>query len=608
MSQNQAILAASILASQGSLAKLQTFLQNYNIYDKLTLLSILLVFTPELEPASNLLFVKEITDNNNSSLENQDAVIELLSDDPHLIDLLEVNSDILSNRINQLKSYLAENCTSLGFVKLNLSSFVKARIRKTFAVNPDIHFNDPLFRLVADDTDFQIWSDTIVGPYEYLKRISTTDVSLLEFENLSQVEKLKLLLDALEIGLVTKVELPIVAFVENSSPNTLIEYLQTYPPENVRTLQLLNKLIVQVTPAYEPKDPLIQQTTATLYEYPELSSHALQSISEVLGVFQKYSNDSFLGNLIKLTSAAKAINFDQGSLKALDEISKSSKSQEALLHSVLENIDANTSKEFINQLYVLRQTIFTNINFNIFNSLLIEKLLSLRLFSLVSYQDSYEDLMIDYFWKCFKRASNGSKHRGEILNASQSLRVIPNPSPKVKSLQKLIDSIDELSHYSLYFKPGTPLVPADFLAVGSITEIIQRVLELNPEAYLESDKLLEVSNGLTEGLSLDPMDTFQLKAFCIESALANNDFEFALDAANELLDTTKDQLKLQSTWLTFFQVGKYVSPEWLDTEIPKESIKSQLDLLAKVLKICPVKNTQVIIAQWSSLDMELSLR
>lgn len=608
MSENQAILAVSVLASQGSLARLQQFLQSYSTLDKSLVSSIILLFTPELEPASELTFVQTFLQNKGSSIQNQDAIIELLSENSNLIELLEVNPDILSDRVADLKSYILGNSVKLGFHEPTFSSFVIARVRKTFTVNSDIHFNDPLFRLVADDSDFQKWSHNVLVPYEYLKTISTADFSLVQFEGLSQVERLKILLHALETAMITKVESPILSFIQSSDPTVLLEYLQTHPPTNVRTLQLLNQLILQIFPKYEPKASLIKQATETLYEYPELSTHALESITETLGVFQQYSDDEFLMKLMRLTSAARVINYDNGSLSSLDEISKDAKSQETLLHSVLDDINSNTSKEFINQLDVLRHTIFPDIDIQSYNSLLVQRLLSLKLFSSVAYQDSYEELIVDYFWKCFKRASNGSRHRGEMLNASHALRVIPNTSKKVSSLQKLIESIDNLSNYSLYFKPGTPLVPADFLTIHSVSEVIQRVLELNPEAYLESEKLLEISNGLTEGLGMEPTDLFQLKVFCIESALANNDFEFGLETANTLLDSTKDQAKLQNTWLTFFQVGKYVSPDWLDTEAPEEAIKGQLELLAKVLKICPVKNTQVIIAQWSSLDMELLMK
>lgn len=607
MSQNQAILAVSLLASQGSLAKVQDFIKNYQFSDKALILGIILLFTPEIEPASNLTFVQEFL-SDNSATENQDVVIELISEDSNLVELVEVGPEILTTRVTYLKAYVTENSAALGLTEADLVQFVKARVRKTFIVNPDIHFNDPLFKLVSENSQFKLWRDNSVVPYEYLNHLSNSDITLLQFEELPEVERLKTLLDALEVAMISKVDRPLISFIQSSSPGLLIEYLEKYPPSNVRTLQLLNRLIVLVFPEYESKDILIKQSTSTLYEFPELSKDALESISDVLGVFQQYSNDEFLINLIKLTSAARVINYEDGSLEKLDQISKDPKLQQTLLHTVLENIDTNTSKEFINQLYVLRQTIFTSIDFQEYNSQLVQKLLSLKLYSLVAYKENYEDLIVDYFWRCFKRASNGSRHRGEMLNASRTLELISNPSPRVQSLKNLIEAIDELSSYSLYFKPGTPVVPADFLAVSSIEEVIKRVLELNPYAYLESDKLLNISTGLTEGLDLQPIDTFQLNVFCIESALVNNDFEFALTTANNLLDNTKDQSKLEQTWLTFFQVGKYVSPEWLDTEAPEDSVKGQLDLLAKVLKICPVKNNQVIIAQWSSLDLELSLR
>ena len=61
-------------------------------------------------------------------------------------------------------------------------------------------------------------------------------------------------------------------------------------------------------------------------------------------------------------------------------------------------------------------------------------------------------------------------------------------------------------------------------------------------------------------------------------------------------------------WVTIFQVGKFIDPNWIDGETPTEIIYLQLGILSKLLHVCPEKEYEVIVSQWSSLELELSTR
>ncbi|CCH46364.1 hypothetical protein BN7_5957 [Wickerhamomyces ciferrii] len=612
MSENldhQVIFAASILASKGSLHKLSKLLTNYNIETHI-LLQILLILIPELTPCDDIVnLFKSINDV--EPIQNLDFIKEFISNEFELHDLLQLSNEILISRTTQLQKYLNEQSSKFGFSDDNYTNFVKARVRKILQIIPIIHSQDLLFNLVSQDENFQNWYNGIIIPYEYYLKISLDqNLSLQNFEKIDEISKISLIIKPIEIS--TKlIETPLISLIQNVKPESFLSYLETNQPKSFKSLKLILELITQILPIFEPKDQLINQTLNIIYNYEELSEISLNLINELILQIQEYSNDSNVLKLAKLSISAKTIKYYNNSLKSLDLVSNNHKSQLSLFQSILENqINPKTTKQEINQLFVLRQSIFTNLELQEYNKLIISKLLSLKLFNLLSSDNIEEDQIIDFFWKCFKKASNGSKNRGEILNASNALKIVNNPSSKIMNLQKLIDSIDEISKFSLYFHKNKPLVPGDLLKFQDSSIIIEKILELNPHAYLKFEKLYQISENLSQGLDMKRIDSFDLKILCIKNSLVNNDFSFAYESSIILFDQETTGDKLNDNWLIFFQVGKFFSPDWYDYEqgIPEEILKKQLNLLSKILKICPVKNSQIVIAQWSSLDMELSLR
>ena len=97
----------------------------------------------------------------------------------------------------------------------------------------------------------------------------------------------------------------------------------------------------------------------------------------------------------------------------------------------------------------------------------------------------------------------------------------------------------------------------------------------------------------------------------IDHALVNMDFPFAFNMTKELLEremkSENDDL-IRDHWLTIFQVGKFVDPNWLDNEIPTEILMSQMEVLAELLNVCPVEEIEIITSHWSGLELELSAR
>ena len=47
---------------------------------------------------------------------------------------------------------------------------------------------------------------------------------------------------------------------------------------------------------------------------------------------------------------------------------------------------------------------------------------------------------------------------------------------------------------------------------------------------------------------------------------------------------------------------------WIDCEIPTEIIYLQLEVLGKLLHICPEDEIEAVVSQWSGLELELSTR
>ncbi|CAI4035333.1 hypothetical protein SMKI_12G4850 [Saccharomyces mikatae IFO 1815] len=249
------------------------------------------------------------------------------------------------------------------------------------------------------------------------------------------------------------------------------------------------------------------------------------------------------------------------------------------------------------------------------------------------YYDNAEayELLVKFFWHFFNNASNGLSKEPEIKKASQTLNILQKYMSRLEGnnitkLEVLLELSDKLSHYSINlnkmhngardaaFKPSNILEYKD-----CPLDIISNLLELNPRLYKDLPTTKGLLFGIYDSLSIGregqtgKMEV-DLMILHIEYALVNLDFDTAYELSQQVFEFCQEggQQMMKTLgddhWLTLYQMGKFIDPNWVDNEIPTEIIVLQMNILGRLLAICPLEEVEVVTSQWSTLELELSAR
>lgn len=135
-------------------------------------------------------------------------------------------------------------------------------------------------------------------------------------------------------------------------------------------------------------------------------------------------------------------------------------------------------------------------------------------------------------------------------------------------------------------------------------EIIRILMELNPTFY--QNDIRQVTWSLWEKISISlqrperETDYMDLLSLHIDYSLVYNDFKYASSRIDRLLE---DELDGKRHWLTVFQVGKYRSFE--SDNIDLETVTLQMNILSRLLQVCPVEEVGIITDQWKTLNSQI---
>ena len=241
------------------------------------------------------------------------------------------------------------------------------------------------------------------------------------------------------------------------------------------------------------------------------------------------------------------------------------------------------------------------------------------------------ELLVKFFWHFFNNASNGLRKEPEMRKASQTLQILQKYMPQqagtsLTKLEVLLDLSDKLSHYSINLNKthngarDTAFKPSNILEYKDCPlDIISNLLELNPRLYKDLPTTKGLLFGIYDSLSIGKEGQtgkveVDLMILHIDYALVNLDFgtayelgkqvfEFCQERSQQMMKTLGDE-----HWLTFYQMGKFVDPNWMDNEIPTEIIILQMSILGRLLEVCPLEEVEIVTSQWSTLELELSAR
>ncbi|KAF3924149.1 hypothetical protein AA313_de0205512 [Arthrobotrys entomopaga] len=257
--------------------------------------------------------------------------------------------------------------------------------------------------------------------------------------------------------------------------------------------------------------------------------------------------------------------------------------------------------------------------------------------------DIVEKVIVHAVTEFYDNSTNGNRTRGGMKNASNTLAILyptNSSSLPLRRLSSLLTATHSLSEYSLTLTPGTPLKPVQVRLYPDPPDLISRVLQSNPKAYLQLDSLVKIALDLVYAV-FKPHDNNEtepsaaenaavksrITGMCVEAALAEDDFETAFSfVVNKLVPThrkikdsskTKGGLTLttpDTAWKAALQAGRYRSPAMLAESIEGvattqgiEQVQKRMELLSQALVICPPEAMMDVLRTWKQCEDELEL-
>lgn len=297
------------------------------------------------------------------------------------------------------------------------------------------------------------------------------------------------------------------------------------------------------------------------------------------------------------------------------------------------------------------------------NKLILEKFLFFNLFDIIEsfYRlnefnlsvNTYFQLVNKKFWDCVNQATNLNEKIGKLYHATQCTKLFETFSAdrnldeenrqSIIKIKHLLKAIKNMKNFKIFIEKGKPFTPSDLInkfGIVSSTDdlgdlkyhslnLIMIILENNPKSYLAFEKLYKIlidlliffENDDDQNEDLTSSYLLELKCACIESALIDDNFDFSYKQSIELFEfysnsSSKPNFDLNDKWLTFYQVGKYVSPEWfneLNDSINNEKIDTlikQRKILSLILKLIrpnesSIDNSKLILSQWNTINDEI---
>lgn len=287
------------------------------------------------------------------------------------------------------------------------------------------------------------------------------------------------------------------------------------------------------------------------------------------------------------------------------------------------------------------------------DQLVVERLLNVNLFSLVLefYQTKSGDqklspdvmftLTVSKFWDLFDNSTNLDERIGRMKDATRCIEMLEVISLEhsldeenrhvIIRLKHLLKAVRNLKNFKLVLEKQKPTTPKEILSrltrsnrddVFSPISLVTIILEQNPKSYLAFEKLYKIVNDLAIYLELEITDMFlpKVQSACIESALVDNNFDFACKQSKDLFTyytNNKHSEQLNEFWLTFYQVGKYILPDWyndFDESVESQKIEiltKQRELLSLTLKLTKpststVDHSKLIINQIKLVNLAIN--
>lgn len=322
---------------------------------------------------------------------------------------------------------------------------------------------------------------------------------------------------------------------------------------------------------------------------------------------------------------------------------------------ILNKVDTSNYQQLLNSIDLFTNSFITDIKDVQSNiaTIIFDKLLQANLFDIavqsiknetgqlkVSHDVAY-DIILRRFWDLLDNSSNLDDRIGKMKSATECIDVFDivtqddnfdsSKRANVTRLKHLLKAFHNLKNFKLVIQRNQPVTPKQMLSRLSHSggddsfspmSLISIVLEQNPKSYLAFQKLHKIAYELAIYLELDSSEVnfFKLQSACIESALVDSNFDFAYKYAKLLLDgcvKTDSADQLSAVWLAFYQVGKFIEPEWFNDyseEVQQKKLQvllKQREILSLALKYTipstsTTDNSKLLIAQFRHVNHEIT--
>ncbi|KAI5967414.1 hypothetical protein CANMA_003057 [Candida margitis] len=312
---------------------------------------------------------------------------------------------------------------------------------------------------------------------------------------------------------------------------------------------------------------------------------------------------------------------------------------------ITSSISASNWEQLIHLVRVFENEFITSEQKPAVDSVLLERLLSANLYQVIDtlFEEEYfqltrqelYDLVFETFWDRLNQATNFNESIGSLHHAKQLLEFLQKLSRSdglnekshkgMVRFKHLFRAMNSMKNFKLVYDKKKPFTPKDLLQFSADSnqgyeqkciQLIMVILEHNPKSYLAFEKLFRILNDLLlyfneeDGEKSDTSGCFnRLKSACIESALIDNNFQYAYKQSMELIDHFAKSPNIEEFWLTFYQVGKYVSPNWADDDSESnrlETLIKQREVLSRTLeKIDCDGHVKIILDQWNKLNEKI---
>lgn len=632
----QLYLCASVFSTRGDSERVSRVLRairSDHDDDKIAILKLISVLWPEMDDPMKLAFVWDASESNGTDDEN-DLLISLIQEDTLLTAIVEMDIDTITIRMNTVSSFIEEKLGKFGLEfgsDSMMEDFLRARTLVVNSVNKDALCTVDLLQQSHKDS-LKSWIEGTLKPLAHLNRRLDpgSKLSIYELESLSIQDVVATMWDlpVKEPSVVRSMMLyelkPYLEERKTYEPFYQVIFNEAnFPLDTFDNFQIFKFL---------SNNPLIDDTKFKTTKWEIIYNHCINlrniplpnMLFELESIIKSFGDDSQIYSGMSLKQWLINIRFmnamDIKDLKSLKQLkNEDSLAQASYFSMIAQNmfqgrIGIETVQSILE--FIDSSILFDKLSVDVQTSIVLETLLKhgnfdvLEQFASSSGIKIADRVIIQHFWRFFNAASSASRSDINLKNAGRTLNLL-NDKNANSNLFDILALVNRLSHYSLSFKRGVPFRPVHLLEFKSNPmEIIEKLLDLNPKLRKDIDTTFALLQEIYGVLKIKPSDDNFTKEFSkllaehINNSLANGDFNFAFDQALKLVDRPG----ASDHWVTIFQVGKYIDPNWIDGETPTEIIYLQLGILSKLLHVCPEKEYEVIVSQWSSLELELSTR